>query len=327
VQVKVDLFNNIIKTAFPNFNDLITASWNVVSVYANVGSDFPAFHRVVLELKNTLEEFERSFAPHNQVGKSRRENTSNLKTNGGGSGISTPASGTPGTPPVLTARSNTTESSQPQDISAADDLKYPEERGSTQARMSAPPHLEANEGIQEGGVKQNEHQDEHPSPPAYRRAHSLSRPAANPSPPAARPPYTGTSPLAFQHPKGYRGTSVRSTQQVPGADLMRKRQEYNASLAKISRRVEESVASQGDQGNGEGEAVDDTWKRGDDVWGRMKVRATGRGVAVPKSLGKMPVAPMLGTRRDGGDGGEAERNARRDGGDGGEAGCAARKEW
>jgi hypothetical protein len=28
------------KTAFPNFDDLITASWNVVSVYANIGSDF-----------------------------------------------------------------------------------------------------------------------------------------------------------------------------------------------------------------------------------------------------------------------------------------------
>ena len=213
---------------------------------------------------------------------------------------------------MLTARANTTESSQPQDISAAEDLKDPEERGSTQARMSAPPHLEANEGIQEGGVKQDEHQDDHPSPPAHRRAHSLTRPAANPSPPAARPPYTGTSPLAFQHPKGYQGTSVRSTQQAPGADLMRKRQEYNASLAKISRRVEESAAGQGDQGNGEGEAVDDPWKRGDDVWGRMKVRAAGRGVAVPKSLGKMPVAPMLGTRRDGGDGGEAERAARKE---------------
>jgi hypothetical protein len=28
------------KTAFPDFDDLITASWNVVSVYANIGSDF-----------------------------------------------------------------------------------------------------------------------------------------------------------------------------------------------------------------------------------------------------------------------------------------------
>ena len=227
---------------------------------------------------------------------------------------------------MLTARSNTTQSSQPQEISAAEDLKGPEERGSTQARMSAPPDLEANESIQESGVKQDEHHDDHPIPPAHRRAHSLTRPAANPSPPAARPSYTGTLPLAFQHPKGYQGTSVRSTQQAPGADLMRKRQEYNASLAKMSRQVEESAAGQGAQGSGEGEAVDDPWKRGD-VWGRVKVRAAGRGVAVPKSLGKMPVAPMLGTRRDGGDDGEAERGASRDGGGGGEASRAARKEW
>jgi hypothetical protein len=86
---------------------------------------------------------------------------------------------------------------------------------------------------------------------------------------------------------------------------MRKRQEYTASLAKMNRRVEESAAGQGERGSGEGDEVDD-------FWGRTKARAAGRGVAVPKTLGKAPVAPMLGTRRDGGDGGEAARGARKE---------------
>jgi hypothetical protein len=302
---------------------LITASWNVVTVYANVGSDFPAFHKVVLELKNTLEEFEKSFAlPHTQVAKSRRE-TTNSKTGGGGSGISTPASGTPGTPPVPTARSSTSEVSLMHDIGAAEDPKDPEERDS---RKSAPPHLEANEGVQEDNVKQGDRQDDHPSSPDHRRAHSLTRPAAN---------YTGTSPLAIQHPTAYKGPpSVRSTHHAPGADLMRKRQEYTASLAKMNRRVEESAAAgQGDRGSGEypsllakmnrrveesaaagqGERGSEEQDEVDDFWGRTKARAAGRGVAVPKTLGKAPVAPMLGTtRREGGDGGEASRGARKE---------------
>jgi hypothetical protein len=300
-------------------------------VYANVGSDFPAFHKVVLELKNTLEEFEKSFAlPHTQVGKSRRE-TTNSKTGGGGSGISTPASGTPGTPPVPTTRSSTSEVSLMHDISAAEDPKDPEERVS---RKSAPPHLEANEGVQEDNVKQDDRQDDHLSLPAHRRAHSLTRPAANHSPPAARPSYTSTSPLATQHPTAYKGPpSVRSTQNAPGADLMRKRQEYTASLAKMNRRVEESAAAgQGDRASGEypsllakmnrrveesaaagqGERGSEKQDEVNDFWGRTKARAAGRGVAVPKTLGKAPVAPMLGTRREGGDGGEASRGARKE---------------
>jgi hypothetical protein len=60
-QIKVDLFNNVVKTAFPNFDNLMMASWNVVSVYSNVGSDFPELHKSIVELKSVLQDFEESF--------------------------------------------------------------------------------------------------------------------------------------------------------------------------------------------------------------------------------------------------------------------------
>jgi hypothetical protein len=86
---------------------------------------------------------------------------------------------------------------------------------------------------------------------------------------------------------------------------MRKRQEYTALLAKMNRQAKESAGGQGDQESEEEEGVDD-------LWGRMKVRAAGRGVAVPKTLGKAPVAPMLGTKRDSEADGEAGRTARKE---------------
>ena len=60
-RIKVDLFNNVVKTAFPNFDNLMMASWNVVSVYSNVGSEFPEMHKAVVELKGVLQEFEEGF--------------------------------------------------------------------------------------------------------------------------------------------------------------------------------------------------------------------------------------------------------------------------
>jgi hypothetical protein len=59
-QVKADLFNNVLKTAFPNFNNLMMASWNVVSIYSNVGTDFPELHTAIVDLKSVLQDFEES---------------------------------------------------------------------------------------------------------------------------------------------------------------------------------------------------------------------------------------------------------------------------
>ena len=290
-------------------------------MYANVGSDFPAFHKVVLELKSTLEEFERSYAPaHALVGKGRRDTASNLKTSGGGSAISTPASENPGTPPVPISRSHAMEASaQRQENSLIED---PDDSSNAEP---APPPIQANGHIQDDDGKQDDRRDDH------RRAHSLTRPSTHPS-----LSYKSTSPLApqHQHPRTHHSpiASARPLHQPPGADLMRKRMEYTASLAKMNRQVKSPTTSGGGNQGTEGEeGGGDVWGRMksraagreeeeegegvDDVWGRMRSRAAGRGVAVPKALGTMPVAPMLG-----------ERTSRGDRGDGGE-GQGGRREW
>lgn len=53
----------MIKTAFPNFDNLMIASWNVISVYSNVGSEFPELHKAIVDLKLVLNEFEASCVP------------------------------------------------------------------------------------------------------------------------------------------------------------------------------------------------------------------------------------------------------------------------
>ncbi|KAH7087874.1 hypothetical protein FB567DRAFT_355804 [Paraphoma chrysanthemicola] len=89
--IKVNLFNNVVKTAFPNFDNLMMASWNVVSVYSNVGTDFPELHKAIVELKSVLQDFEeglggkpargdlkvrRDFAPPEQDGAGGENGTS-----------------------------------------------------------------------------------------------------------------------------------------------------------------------------------------------------------------------------------------------------------
>lgn len=59
--VKIDLFDNVVKTAFPNFDNLMMASWNVVSVYSACGSDFPEMHKAIVELKDVLQDFDEAF--------------------------------------------------------------------------------------------------------------------------------------------------------------------------------------------------------------------------------------------------------------------------
>tara|TARA_R110002003_G_scaffold505_7_gene20164 strand:+ start:5526 stop:6848 length:1323 start_codon:yes stop_codon:yes gene_type:complete len=111
--IKVDLFNNVVKTAFPNFDNLMMASWNVVSVYSNVGTDFPELHKAVVELKHVLQDFEegfggkvvrsdpkvrRDFVPPEQSGTDREPGTPGPRSapdssqNGGGDASSTPRS-------------------------------------------------------------------------------------------------------------------------------------------------------------------------------------------------------------------------------------------
>ncbi|KAH7074905.1 hypothetical protein BKA63DRAFT_543594 [Paraphoma chrysanthemicola] len=100
--IKVNLFNNVVKTAFPNFDNLMMASWNVVSVYSNVGTDFPELHKAIVELKSVLQDFEEGLGGKPVRGELKDgaggENGSpssshpgpNSSQNGGGNATSTP---------------------------------------------------------------------------------------------------------------------------------------------------------------------------------------------------------------------------------------------
>jgi len=55
--VKIDLFNSIVKTALPNFDDLMTAAWNVVYVHKNVGSEDRELYKSITTLEKVLLKF------------------------------------------------------------------------------------------------------------------------------------------------------------------------------------------------------------------------------------------------------------------------------
>jgi hypothetical protein len=55
---KVELFDAMVKAAFPGFDNVMTAAWNVVSVYTAVGSKFKGLHEAVTDLKDVLDEFD-----------------------------------------------------------------------------------------------------------------------------------------------------------------------------------------------------------------------------------------------------------------------------
>jgi hypothetical protein len=60
-QFKIELFNSIAKSAFPNFDNLLMAAWNVVSVYEHVGSEFGQLHTSITDLKTVLQEFDATY--------------------------------------------------------------------------------------------------------------------------------------------------------------------------------------------------------------------------------------------------------------------------
>ncbi|EUC33877.1 hypothetical protein COCCADRAFT_94781 [Bipolaris zeicola 26-R-13] len=59
--IKVNLFNSIVEAAIPNFDNVMMASWNVVSIYSACESDFPDLHRSIVTLKSVLQDFDEPF--------------------------------------------------------------------------------------------------------------------------------------------------------------------------------------------------------------------------------------------------------------------------
>lgn len=73
-QLKTELFNSIALAAFPDFDNLIMAAWNVVSVYDHVGTDSPELHHSVTELKSILREFDSVYRKERGAERVAKEN-------------------------------------------------------------------------------------------------------------------------------------------------------------------------------------------------------------------------------------------------------------
>ncbi|KAF5844478.1 hypothetical protein GGP41_007547 [Bipolaris sorokiniana] len=92
--VKVNLFNSIAEAAIPNFDNVMMASWNVVSIYSACGSDFPDLHRSIVTLKSVLQDFDEAFGKRvdRETPKYRNDFCGHAQSdeNGGGDGNCTP---------------------------------------------------------------------------------------------------------------------------------------------------------------------------------------------------------------------------------------------
>ncbi|KAF2273856.1 uncharacterized protein EI97DRAFT_480032 [Westerdykella ornata] len=65
---KIELFNSIARSVFPSFDNLIMASWNLVSLYEHVGSEFGALHTAIVELKAVLTEIDAAWRKESRNG-------------------------------------------------------------------------------------------------------------------------------------------------------------------------------------------------------------------------------------------------------------------
>jgi hypothetical protein len=178
-----------------------------VSVYANVGSDFPELHKAVVELKGALEEFESAYAPcRTKSGKSSKESTPAQQNGGSGSRTSTPVKEARGTP-VPAARSHVVTASQTQEDSSAIDQRYQEDDNDVHQHMPPPriPQASQHDNL-------SKEDERHPDPPkptqsdrSTIRAQSVPQHTPSNTPTPSRPtapasPATAPTPTSPLHP-------------------------------------------------------------------------------------------------------------------------------
>lgn len=316
----MNLFDNIIKTAFPNFDNLIVASWNVVSIYANVGSDFPELHTAIVELKGALEEFETAYAPsRTKSGKNRKGSTPVRQTGGGEERTPAPVKEARGTP-VPTATSRAATASQEKEENSVSCQRYQDDGYTSQHQMPPPRNPQASPSQQNDLLDSNQHRHDslfeekrQPDPPqtvpSSTRAHSTPRLNPEtlwPTPRSSPPNSTSPSPNAPHRTLKPRNHSIDThPPPAPGAELMRKRQAYTASLSKTNRNSTGAAlghpAQRADDGDEEeqlfGDGHGDALQRPGSGGGQARFGSSVLGV---KKMGSAPVAPMMCGRRDGG---------------------------
>lgn len=322
-QVKVNLFDNIIKTAFPNFDNLIVASWNVVSIYANVGSDFPELHKAIVDLKGALEDFESAYAPsRTESGKSGKESTPVQQNGSSAACPSTPVKEARGMS-VPAATSYVVTVSPKKEENAATNQRYQDDEDDSPHQMPPPRFPQASQSQQDDRLEQGERQPESlvtaQLDRSVARAQSVPRPVpeTRPAPSRSTPSSTPSSPNE-QHlaPSRERVRKIRDRSvdthapPSPGSELMRKRQEYTASLSKANRNSAGTALghhTQHDDGDEQYEHFDDHPYHEQRVSDPRRPGSGGVHGALGKSvlgakkqMGSAPVAPMMHIRKDGG---------------------------
>jgi hypothetical protein len=322
-QVKVNLFDNIIKTAFPNFDNLIVASWNVVSIYANVGSDFPELHKAIVDLKGALEDFESAYAPsRTESGKSGKESTPVQQNGSSAACPSTPVKEARGMS-VPAATSYVVTVSPKKEENAATNQRYQDDEDDSPHQMPPPRFPQASQSQQDDRLEQGERQPESlvtaQLDRSVARAQSVPRPVpeTRPAPSRSTPRSTPSSPNE-QHlaPSRERVRKIRDRSvdthapPSPGSELMRKRQEYTASLSKANRNSAGTALghhTQHDDGDEQYEHFHDHPYHEQHVSDPRRPDSGGVHGALGKSvlgakkqMGSAPVAPMMHIRKDGG---------------------------
>lgn len=310
-----------------------------MSVYANVGSDFPELHKAVVELKGALEEFESAYAPsRTKSGRSRKESTPIQQKGGSGSRTSTPAKEARGTP-VPTTQSNMVTPNQTQEDNCATGQRCQEDDDS-QLQMPPPRILQTNQQQHEEGIKEDERQ---PEPPATTqtdrinvRAQSVPRYAPESNPTTSRltpnsipsspneqqllPPRERVRMIRDRSADAHVTPSLSSHLQAPGSELMRKRQEYTASLSKANRNSTGAALGHHTQHDDE----DEQYENDHDHAFEQRRPGSGGGhgqmggaflnnsvFGAKKLMGSAPVAPMMHIRKDGGGANGANGTGRR----------------
>ena len=291
------------------------ASWNVVSIYANVGSDFPELHKAVVELKGALEEFESAYAPPgSKSGKGQQSNATGSRT---ATPVPTP-SRVARSIPAPVAQSIAAPVSQPQEENSVSEQRSYDEEEDSQEQMPPPRILQpSQQQLRDHDVENDEHQAE-PSVPTnadHMRARSQSVPRLMPEHIMTTSRLTpNPSPdEQYLHPPRDRTRKVRdrsagppstpSHLQAPGAELMRKRQEYASSISKTNRSSTGAALgqhTQADDDDGHFDSESAYEQRRPPSNGVQGAYLGASVLGAKKPGGLAPVAPMLHTRKDGG---------------------------
>jgi hypothetical protein len=233
--------------------------------------------------------------------------------------------------PVPAATSHVAIATQKKEEDSGSDQQYQEDEDESQHQMPPPRILQASESQHDDLPKEEQHQHNdlfdqrrQPEPPATARTdRSIARGQSVPRlVPETKPPTSRSTPSSPASPnerhlapsrervRKIRERSVDShASPAPGSELMRKRQEYTASLSKANRNSTGAALGHHTQHDDDDEQYEDLHDHAHEQ-GRSDPRRLGSGgghralgnsvLGAKKQMGSAPVAPMMHIRKDGG---------------------------